>query len=550
MTQSSRPQADNQNNGYDDAGPYSRNQWAERMRAAHTGDDSTASSRTKIRGVIPTYLNLLVPSEPAAGTVRVGSGAGMSYGSYLFNTANVDFDSDGDAPTANPRIDLVCIVENNTNAVVSDGTAGNGWIFPTDLTDYDGLSSIPAYSARLVIVKGAEAGAPVAPTLDQSSTLYMVEIARYQISVAGVISNFTDNREFADIETIVGVTEANDDAIEDAAILGTQVTNGAADDGLGVAIRCKLENDNGDLENASRWVTRWDDATNGSEDARHELYLSAGNADNLSMVVVAPATASVDGNARGAGAVDLQQVRSAAAEVASGNNSFIAGGSDNTASGNNSHAEGSGTTSSGFASHAEGEGTTASDSNAHAEGYITIASGQESHAEGNNTEASGIGAHTGGIGSKASRLGQFARAGSVFSVRGDGQYEDQPLLNSITHNDASWYNLYVDGTVQLMTLETDQVMTFTCWIAGTTQGCTKSFAFKIEGLIENDGGTTTLLASTTTTIYDTDDVSFDARALADNANDALLIQVQDSDGAGDTVRWSAVVRAAEVTFPA
>ena len=193
MTQASRPQADNTSNGYNDSGPYSRDQWAQKLIIEHVGDEVTD------RGPYYGYLNALEPTNPAGVTVSVDTGAGYVNGSLLVNSASVSFTVT--APLANPRIDLVCLVENNTNAAVSDGTASNGWIFPTDPTDYDGLSSIPAYTARLVIVKGAEAGAPVAPALDQSSTLYMVPLAQYQVSVVPAISNFTDSRAFVDANT-------------------------------------------------------------------------------------------------------------------------------------------------------------------------------------------------------------------------------------------------------------------------------------------------------------------------------------------------------------
>ena len=69
-------------------------------------------------------------------------------------------------------------------------------------------------------------------------------------------------------------------------------------------------------------------------------------------------------------------------------------------------------------------------------------------------------------------------------------------------------------------------------------------------MIENDGGTTTMLASNVTTLYDTDDTDFDAQAVADDTNDALLVQVKDATSGSDTVRWVARVTTAEVTYPA
>ena len=339
------------------------------------------------------------------------------------------------------------------------------------------------------------------------------------------------------------------------------------------------------------------------------------SADGFIMV---PDSLSVAGNARGNAAVDLQQARNNAAEVASGDYATIPGGRANTASGDgsyaegvgneaageNSHAEGNGTTASGegshvegistdasdYAAHAEGNGTLASGYVSHAEGENTIASGDYSHAEGEDTEASGIDshaegynteasgsrshaegstsiasgasshaegsgstasgdyAHAGGSGGYATMHGQFSRTGGPLSGVGTTQYNDFHIRDAITHSTANWYPLYLDGISLQILLRSDSALTFDVLLVGTTQGCTKTFSFRIVGCIENDGGTTTMLASTTTTIYDTDDVSFDAQAVADNATDALEIQVQDTDAGGNVVHWSAVVRTAEVRY--
>jgi len=172
---------------------------------------------------------------------------------------------------------------------------------------------------------------------------------------------------------------------------------------------------------------------------------------------------------------------------------------------------------------------------------------------GQENEASGVFSRAGGFGAIASQAGQKSTACGIFNANGDAQWSDFVASRSVTHSDASWYSLFVGGASvgQLgIDVATDTVMTFDCLIVGTTQGCTKSFSFRIEGAVENDGGTTSILASTVTTIYDADDVSFDAQVAADDPNDRLLIQVQDTDGTGDTVRWVAVVRTSEVTYPA
>ena len=76
----------------------------------------------------------------------------------------------------------------------------------------------------------------------------------------------------------------------------------------------------------------------------------------------------------------------------------------------------------------------------------------------------------------------------------------------------------------------------------------KIFSFKIEGFISRAGDTTTLKASNVTTLYDTDDVSFDARVVADDATDALKVEVTDATSGGDTVQWVAKISTIEVMF--
>jgi len=148
----------------------------------------------------------------------------------------------------------------------------------------------------------------------------------------------------------------------------------------------------------------------------------------------------------------------------------------------------------------------------------------------------------------ADKFGQLAHASGYFAAAGDAQGSLMIARLSVTHSDASWHELFLDGAAEQLTIASDTVWTFNILIAGMTSGSTKSFSFRIEGLVENDGGTTSIKASTVTTIDDADDVSFDARVTADDANDALSIEVQDSDGASDVVQWVASIQTAEVTF--
>lgn len=118
---------------------------------------------------------------------------------------------------------------------------------------------------------------------------------------------------------------------------------------------------------------------------------------------------TVGGNTRGNNAVDFQSTRTASTMVASGAQSTIAGGINNTASGAQSSAVGgSGVVASGVSSVAGGLNTTAQGTESVAVGSGTTASGNFSVASGSNTTASGANSFAGGNASTASGTASFA----------------------------------------------------------------------------------------------------------------------------------------------
>lgn len=192
MTQSSRPQAEHVNNGYLDAGPYSATQWRDFNNINLVGDKTAGVGGFKwSRGPFLSYLNALSVSNPAGVTIQVETGAGLVNGHQLVSTAQTPFTPT--TPVANPRIDIVVMVENNTAAAYNTNL-----MFPTSLVDYGGVASIPPYTARIAILRGTENVAPVAPTLIQTPTIFMTPLAQYQISVVPAISALTDRRDFVD----------------------------------------------------------------------------------------------------------------------------------------------------------------------------------------------------------------------------------------------------------------------------------------------------------------------------------------------------------------
>lgn len=190
MTQTSRPQAEHSSNyPLGDSGPYTGNQWREAWEVLFTGSNSTT------QGPIFDYLNELAVTLPApfgVNTFTVETGAGIVAGTLFINDAQITFSSP--APAAD-RPDIVVIVENNTNAVYNTNLA-----FPTVLTDYSGLSSIPAYSARIAILLGVEGGA--ARALVQTNDIFMVPLHEYTTLLAGGVgAGDTDAREYAGSKT-------------------------------------------------------------------------------------------------------------------------------------------------------------------------------------------------------------------------------------------------------------------------------------------------------------------------------------------------------------
>lgn len=94
------------------------------------------------------------------------------------------------------------------------------------------------------------------------------------------------------------------------------------------------------------------------------------------------------GNKRGSNSTDLQMVRSAATQVASGSTAFAAG-RNNTASGNYSTASGYANTASGAGSVAMGQNNSASNTSAIALGQVNAVSGFQSVAVGYSNTVSG-----------------------------------------------------------------------------------------------------------------------------------------------------------------
>ena len=306
-----------------DAGPYSVRDWWDAWGALiGAGVDFGRSVDYNI-GVFYAIANRLAPSENGV-YIDIDTGAAVVDGAYYENDATVSIDVGGGSarPSANPRIDYIVVRKNFQQAITYSPANSTATVGPREI--------------RLTVIRGSEGAVPIAPSLTQdttSTTYWDIPIATVQISTAGVLSNFTDKREFVGQNLGVGVIAADNDTLNTILKLIVSVDGASGANEIGGSIDFQAEDTAGNLENTTRLISRLTTATSGSEDSRFEIRGLAAGSENLNAVFESPAAASVDGNARGAGAVDFQSERSAATQVASGEHSAILAGEQSTASG-------------------------------------------------------------------------------------------------------------------------------------------------------------------------------------------------------------------------
>jgi hypothetical protein len=260
---------------------------------------------------------------------------------------------------------------------------------------------------------------------------------------------------------------------------------------------------------------------------------------------IADSTA-VGGNARGANAVDLQTSRTAAAQVASGANSFVAGKS-NTSSGQGSVAFGELNSSTGRNNFCGGYQSAATGTyESFAFGERSDASGGEgSFALGTNCQSTVNWGHARGREARADRQGMQAEAGWRFAANGDAQIVRFCLGKKTT--DATATTLMLDNSTIRLTIPSGKVMSAMCRICGIKSDGSAVSNYVRRVVIKNVGGTTSLVGSVETIGTDIEDnASTDVAITADDTNDALQINV--TGIAAETWRWVAVVEGLEIAY--
>lgn len=250
-------------------------------------------------------------------------------------------------------------------------------------------------------------------------------------------------------------------------------------------------------------------------EATNVALLRAGNANvrtNSTGAMWLEVTGQTAGNARGAGALDWQAVRTSASTVASGANS-VAFGARNTASGDYSFAN----------------------------GFVCAATGASSVAIGRYVTAA--------------NYCQFGFGGG-FPTAGTSQGNLQTFYTATTDASSTPLNITGTATDRMVIPATRSVAFIGIVQAMCNVSSSSNFikAWKIEGVITRDGNNTTRIVGTPTITELAKDADGTptpstwaiASITADDTNEALAINV--TGQTGQTIRWQAVLMYSQIGF--
>ena len=295
-----------------------------------------------------------------------------------------------------------------------------------------------------------------------------------------------------------------------------------------------------------------------------------GGSDNTTVNGFTSVKGGKDGTASGIYAIVLggnNNTASGYSSMAFGKNS-IASGVYSSVSGYGSIASGGYSTASGYYATASGDSSTASGAysagqtlteasglGSYARGFNCLASGNYSYASGSNCDATGnyaqslghastaSGAYSRAAGSRAlaDKYGQFSHAAGFFDSIGDAQKSSLVLRKETT--DATATNLALNGVSDEITLLDQDLKFFTIKVAGRrTDADGEGAAYKFEGAVDNNGGTTALVGSPLKTVIAEDNTAWDVDVTADNTG----LHITVTGEAGKTIRWVASVDLVEV----
>ena len=251
-----------------------------------------------------------------------------------------------------------------------------------------------------------------------------------------------------------------------------------------------------------------------------------------------PDGTATGGNARGAGAVDLQALRTSATQVARTAYSVICGGQNNSISsggGNSTNFIGGGTSNT-----ASGTWSTVcvgGNSNISQSISSVVVGGETNNASGGYSQI------LGGLYAVADRYGMQTHASGRFSANGDAQRARFVLRCKTTTNAA--VEMALDGGTTYLSIPSGKYLTGTINIAGIKSDGSATASYIRQFSIKNVAATTTLIGTVNTIGIDT--VSLTSISItANDASDYLSVQV--TGILSETWRWVASVDVVEVAY--
>ena len=140
----------------------------------------------------------------------------------------------------------------------------------------------------------------------------------------------------------------------------------------------------------------------------------------------------------------------------------------------------------------------------------------------------------------------MAYAAGRFAANGDAQTSTYVMRIERTCTAGTWYDLYLNGNdtpSEFLTIAPGRTVAFDALVVGRSDGG-ESAGYHIRGVVENVGGTVSIVGTPMVSTLGEDDGAWNVRAVAHNTY-GLVIQVQ---GNGETIRWVATVRTAEVSW--
>jgi hypothetical protein len=151
----------------------------------------------------------------------------------------------------------------------------------------------------------------------------------------------------------------------------------------------------------------------------------------------------------------------------------------------------------------------------------------------------------GGVLAHARSYGQVAHASGSFDAGVIGQAQaSEYVLRGVTTNSTPT-ELFLDNVAARMSVPSGQSWTFNILVVARSTTGGNTAGYQVLGVIENNGGTTSLVGSASKTVLGEDVPAWDITVSADDTNDALVIK---ATGDNSTIRWVATVRTAEVAL--